>query len=128
MRRADFEAVKTALEAAGFVYRHVKSNDIFLDGRGAKARAAVHILLAGEKARSEDLSSTPDVSESEAGADSRTIGLEPLVRRKLTSYRRKDHVHLLDMLDVGLIDETWLARLEPALSSRLKVLLDNPEG
>src|SRR4026208_2077208 len=32
IRRDDLPAVKAALEAVGFVYRHVKSIDMFLDG------------------------------------------------------------------------------------------------
>jgi hypothetical protein len=36
IRRADFDAAKTALEAAGFVYRHAASVDMFLDGPGAR--------------------------------------------------------------------------------------------
>ena len=35
------------------------------------------------------------------------VDLEPLVRMKLTSYRLKDRVHLLDMINVGLIDASW---------------------
>jgi hypothetical protein len=46
---------------------------------------------------------------------------------KLTSYCRKDQVHLLDLIDVGLIDEGWFDRLPPELSARLKELIDNPE-
>src|SRR5881396_2368683 len=41
IRRADLAAVKTALEGAGFVYRHSAGVDIFLDGAVAKARDAV---------------------------------------------------------------------------------------
>ncbi|MBN1393614.1 MAG: hypothetical protein JW959_01095 [Pirellulales bacterium] len=47
---------------------------------------------------------------------------------KLTSFRRKDQMHLLNMIDVGLIDASWLGRFPPELSARLKELLDNPEG
>ena len=47
---------------------------------------------------------------------------------KLTSFRRKDQVHLLDMIEVGLLDDSWLQRLPPPLAERLKELLDNPEG
>src|SRR5947207_9521821 len=54
LRRADFPAAIAALEAAGFVYRHAKSIDMFLDGRDAKARDAVHVVFAGEKIRPED--------------------------------------------------------------------------
>ena len=42
------------MERAGFVYRHVKGIDMFLDGPGTKARDAVHVLFAGEKVRPDD--------------------------------------------------------------------------
>jgi hypothetical protein len=47
---------------------------------------------------------------------------------KLTSFRRKDQVHLLDLIDVGLVDATWVATLPKELGKRLQELLDNPEG
>ncbi|MCA9238617.1 MAG: hypothetical protein KDA37_00380, partial [Planctomycetales bacterium] len=56
------------------------------------------------------------------------LQLESLVRMKLTSYRRKDQVHLLDMIGVGLIDHTWPQRFLPELASRLQTLLDDPDG
>jgi hypothetical protein len=56
------------------------------------------------------------------------VSLEGIVRMKLTSYRLHDRVHLLDMIGVGLIDRSWLAKLPPALAERLKPLLDNPNG
>ena len=54
LRRSDFDAAKAALEAAGFVYRHAASIDMFLDGKGAKARDAVHVIFANEKVRDDD--------------------------------------------------------------------------
>jgi hypothetical protein len=56
------------------------------------------------------------------------VDLEPLVRMKLTSYRLKDRVHLLDMINVGLIDASWPSRFPPQLAERLQTLLDNPES
>jgi hypothetical protein len=47
---------------------------------------------------------------------------------KLTSFRIKDRMHLLDFIDVGLIDASWIAPLPPDLANRLQELLDNPEG
>ena len=47
---------------------------------------------------------------------------------KLTSFRRKDQVHLLDFLEVGLIDAGWVARFPPELGARLQTLLDTPDG
>jgi hypothetical protein len=128
VRRSDFEAVKAALEAIGFIYRHSKSIDMFLDGPDAKARDAVHILYSGEKVRQEDLTEVPDVSESTSFTAFRVLDLESLVQMKLTAYRRKDQVHLLDMIDVGLIDESWPAKYPSELASRLQHLLDTPDG
>lgn len=128
LNRSDLEAAKQALGTAGFIFRHAKGIDMFLDGPGAKARDALHILFAGEKVRSEDLVPAPGVSDSEPTETFRVVDLESLVKMKLTSYRRKDQVHVLDMVDIGLIDASWLPRLPAPLSERLKELLDNPDG
>jgi hypothetical protein len=128
LRREDLEAAKLALAGAGFVFRHVKGIDMFLDGPGAKARDAVHVLFAGEKVRADDLAPAPAVTESEPTPSFRVVALEPLVRMKLTSFRLKDRVHILDMIDVGLVDATWLPRLPAPLSERLRELLENPDG
>jgi hypothetical protein len=128
LNRTDLESAKAALTKAGFVYRHVKGIDMFLDGPGAKARDAVHIIFAGEKVRSVDSVPAPEIGESEATPSYRVVALESLVRMKLTSFRDKDRTHLRDIIGVGLLDESWLPRLPVELSSRLKELLDNPEG
>lgn len=128
LRRGDLDAAKAALGAAGFVYRHVKSIDMFLDGPDAKARDAVHVVFADEPVKADSPTPSPGIDEADASGDFRVIQLEPLVRMKLTSYRRKDQVHLLDMIDVGLIDDSWPARFEPPLKERLQSLLDDPEG
>lgn len=128
LRRPDLPAARAALEKAGFIFRHVAGIDLFLDGPDAKARDAVHMLFANEKVRPEYVLPTPDVTESEAGPAYRMLALEALVRMKLTSFRDKDRTHVRDMLEVGLIDASWLPRLPPVLAARLKELLDNPEG
>ena len=128
IRRADLEAAKQALAHAGFIYRHAAGIDMFLDGPGAKARDALRILYAGEKVRPESLLPAPDVTESEATPTFRLLGLEPLVRMKLTSYRDKDRTHLRDLISVGLVDASWPRRFSQELADRLQQLLDNPEG
>ena len=55
------------------------------------------------------------------------LPLEALVTIDLTAFRLKDRVHLLDMLEVGLLHQTWPARLPKPLGTRLQSLLDNPE-
>jgi hypothetical protein len=130
LRRDDFDRAKVAMEAAGFVYRHAAKIDMFLDGKGAKARDAVHILFANEKVREEYFEPTADVGEVETSEDGRYrhLKLEALVRMKLTSFRLKDQVHLQDMVQLGLIDATWPAKFRPELAERLQQILDNPDG
>ena len=128
LRRSDLDAAARALESAGFIRRHVAGIDLFLDGPNAKPRDAVHVVIANEKVRPDYALAAPDVSESQKPAGFRVISLEALVRMKLTSFRRKDQVHLLDMLDVGLIDASWKDRLAPDLATRLQQLIDTPES
>jgi hypothetical protein len=128
MRRGDLERAKVALEAAGFVYRHAASIDMFLDGPGAKARDAVHVIFAEEKVTSADLVATPSVDESERTADYQLLNLDALVRMKLTSFRDKDRMHLRDLIDVDLIDASWLSRLPTDLAARFQQILDTPDG
>ena len=128
LRRTDLEAAAKALESAGFIRRHVAGLDLFLDGPSAKARDAIHLVFAGEKVRPEYLIAAPDVSESEPAPAFRLLHLDALVRMKLTSFRDKDRVHIRDLVDVGLLDRSWLTRLPAGLSSRLEQILDTPEG
>jgi hypothetical protein len=128
LRRVDLDRAKEALAKVGFLYRHVKSIDMFLDGPGSRARDAVHVIFAGEKVRPEDAVAAPDVTESKVTATIRTVSLEALVRMKLTAFRDKDRTHLRDMIDVGLVDASFRQRLPPQLAERLQSLLDTPEG
>ena len=128
LRRSDLVAATTALEAAGFVHRHTAGLDMFLDGAEAKARDAVHIVFADEHVRPGYPLPAPDVHESEQSAELRILSLDALVRMKLTSFRDKDRVHIRDLIDVGLVDATWLERLPDSLAERLRLLLATPEG
>ncbi len=128
LRRADLDRAKVALAGAGFIHRHAASIDMFLDGPGAKARDAVHVIFAGEKVRPEYARAAPDVDESRATPTFKVLSLDALLRMKLTSNRRKDQMHVLDMIDVGLVDATWPSRLPADLAARLQELLDDPEG
>ena len=128
IRRRDFEAAKAALEAVGFRHRVVQDVDMFLDGPDASPRDAVHVVFAGEKVRPNYAEPAPDVEPYAAMPGGRTLPLEALVRMKLTSFRVRDQTHMLDMIDVGLIDATWLDRVPTSLRDRLQSLLDNPDG
>ena len=99
----------TTLEAAGFVYHFLLDVDVFIDGPQGRPSGGVHLLFAGEKVRPDDEHVLPEIDDSERAAEFQVTSLAALVRMKLISYRRKDQVHLLDMIGVGLIDATWPA-------------------
>lgn len=128
LRRGSLPLAIRALEAAGFVYRHSASIDMFLDGPDAKARDAVHIIFADERVRPDYQLPSPSVDESEVSADFRLVSLDALVRMKLTSFRDKDRVHIRDLISVGLVDENWIRRVSPSLRDRLQAMLDDPDG
>jgi hypothetical protein len=56
------------------------------------------------------------------------IGLKQLVTFQLSRWYLDDQVDLRDLIEVGLVEATWLTWLPAALASRLKELLDNPDG
>jgi hypothetical protein len=106
IRRDDFEVVKAAMEADGFIFASAYGVDFFLDGPDAKPSEGVHLLYAGEKVKETDPVPTPLLSESERGAAFQVVSLEPLVQMKLVSNRDKDRTHVRDMIQLGLIDAT----------------------
>ncbi len=128
LRRADFERGKAALTAAGFIYHDVLDVQAFVDGPQGSIREGIHVLFAGEKVQADYSVPTPDVNESETGPAYRYLNLDALVRMKLTSFRRKDQVHLLDLIGVGLVDGSWIGRVPEALRDRLQELLNDPNG
>jgi hypothetical protein len=128
LRRADLDAAAAALTVAGFVRHEVLEITMFLDAPDANVRDAVHVIFAGEKVREEYSWPAPDVAETDAAGTYRVLALDALVRMKLTSFRDKDRTHLRDLLEVGLVDASWVTRLPPDLGQRLQQLLDTPHG
>jgi hypothetical protein len=47
---------------------------------------------------------------------------------ELAHHRTVNKVLVRDLIDVGLIDQSWTAKLPPPLDERLQALLDTPEG
>ncbi len=126
--RQDLPAAILALEGVGFVHRHAAGITMFLDGPEGKFRDAVHVIFANEKVRPEYSTAAPAVSDRIRDQSFELLSLEALVQMKLTSFRDKDRTHLRDMLELGLIDQSWVSRLSPDLAARLQRLLDDPDG
>jgi hypothetical protein len=128
IRRADFEAAKRALEVEGFVHQVVAGVDLFLDDANATPKSAVHIVFDGEFVRPGEPLPNPTVDESTELGDFRVLNLEALIRIKLTAFRDKDRTHIRDLIGVGLVDQSWPAKLPAMLAQRLQTILDTPDG
>ncbi len=116
------------MEKAGFVYRHAAKIDMFLDGPGAeRGMLCTSFLLASVFDRK--IYFPPlNLNIAEEHQAFRLLDLESLVRMKLTSFRLKDQVHLQDMIEVGLVDQSWVSKYPPELAARLQQILDTPDG
>jgi hypothetical protein len=121
-------AITAALEQAGFVRDELLDVIMFRDGPEGKPSEAVHLLFAGEKTRPDDPLPAPEIQTVQDPANFRVLSLESLVLMKLLSNRVRDRMYLRDLLDVRLIDSSWLPKLPPDLEDRLKQILDTPDG
>lgn len=128
VRRSDLPTITAALEQAGFVRDELLDVTMFRDGLEGKPSEAIHLLFAGERTRPDHLLPAPEIQTVDDPANFRVIALEPLILMKLMSNRRKDQVHVEDMINVGLIDPSWLTKLPPELATRLKHILDTPDA
>jgi hypothetical protein len=128
VRRDDLPAITAALEQAGFVGGELLDVVMFRDGPDGKPSEAIHLLFAGEKTRPDHLLPAPEIQTVNNPANYPVIALDSLVTMKLMSNRRKDQVHIQDLIGVGLVDASWLPKLPPELAGRLQQLLDTPDG
>ena len=119
VNRSDLSRIKAAAETAGLRFRHVAGVDMLVDQEKPQARSAVHLVFVNEKVRTEYLEPVP---ASEPVRTKEGILIAPvadLVRMKLTSFRLKDKVHLIDLDSVGLITPEIEQALPAALRERL---------
>lgn len=128
VRRDDLPAITAALERAGFVSGEVLDVVMFRDGPEGKPSEAIHLLFAGEMTRSDHTLPAPEIRTVMDPANFPVISLDALLVLKLLANRDKDCTHVRDLIAVGLIDASWLAKLPPELAERLKHILDTPEG
>ena len=128
VRRSDLPMIKTVLEQSGFVADDLLDVIMFRDGPEGKPSEAVHLLFSGEKTRPGHILPAPEIETVDDPEHFRVIKLDALVAMKLMSNRRKDLVHIDDLIAVGLVDASWLPKLPPQLAERLQQILATPEG
>lgn len=127
IRPDDLDLIKQVMSEHGYHYRKAAGLDMFLEGKDDSVRYAINIVLANRMVKENDYESNPDVEPCEYGDGIRTLPLERLVRMKLNSFRLKDRVHLLDLIEVGLLNHSWISRFPTPLGERLRSLIENPD-
>jgi hypothetical protein len=127
IRPLNLPAMIDAMKAGGFHHRISSGLNMFVEHPEGSARDAVHVVLVGNIERSGD-EPNPDIEPMAKAPDFRTVELETLVRMKLNAFRRKDQVHLLDLISLGMVDASWLDRFPERLRQRLEELLNDPDG
>lgn len=124
---AAHKAATEVLDAAGFG----KCDDVparVMDRIGSNSRAAVDLLLV-EDAHAKGLLQTPtDLSNVVEFESMKVLSLEPLLYMLLSSCKTNDRVDIRDLIDVGLIDESWVSRFPSELGSRLRHIIKTPDG
>ena len=125
--RADLALAAAALERVGFVGVTDRPG-LFLDGPNGSPRTRLRLLFAQEQVRESDLLPNPGCREVVRFGTFAVLPLEALVQTKLVAYRIVDRVYLRDLLDIGLIDASWVQRYPPELAERLQLLVDTPDG
>lgn len=127
VRADDLERVKQVMSEHGYHYRKAAGLDMLLEGKDDSVRYAIHLVIANRRVKEGDYEANPDVEPNVHGDGIRTLPLVRLVRMKLNSFRLKDRVQILDLIDVGLVDDTWIERFPAPLGERLRSLIENPD-
>lgn len=123
LNRQDLPAACIAARSAGMDYFEIMGVGMFIDRADPNPRHGVHLVWAGEKVRPHELVSAPRVEDHEIlPGGHRVVSLCKLVEMKLTAFRDQDRVHLRDLVDVGLLDDSVTKQLPPELAERLKQL------
>jgi hypothetical protein len=128
LRRENLPDMIQAMTQNGFCHRETAGGDIFTERPDESAREAVHVVIAKEMVKPGEFDPNPDLEPQTRANEFNTVLFETLVRMKLNSFRNIDRVYIRDMIDVGLIDRSWLDRFPTVLSDRLKIILDDPLG
>jgi hypothetical protein len=127
LREGDLDMAKQAAAKVHLDYYEVLDVPMFLPRLNPNPKTGAHILLAGKRVRETDLIPAPDVAQSRRLLDGfNVVDLDALVRMKLVSNRRRDQVHIEDMLEMNLITPEIENALPDELKKRLEIIRTTP--
>lgn len=125
IRAEDVAKIRQVIQSHGYLGRRRQSELLFVDTSDCKVRKAIQFVVASESASTDH---TPSIQDRQMLGSFWVLTLEALVRTNLARYRTLDRLRLRDLIDVGLVDSSWISRLPADLARRLQQILDTPEG
>lgn len=128
VRRSDDARIAQVMSGLGFERQDLRRLVLFIDPEEPSKRSGVHLVWADTLIRPSYACPSPSVDEAVRDPEGfALLGLSALVRMKLTSFRDIDRVHIADLAQVGLIDETVRSAMPDALQARLHEVLSGQE-
>jgi hypothetical protein len=128
IRREDLPNACAAASTIDMEYVEVLKVGMFIDRKNPNPRKAVHLVWAEEKVKPDNPLPAPSITSRQMIETGKpVVSLRDLVTMKLMANRDHDRAHLRDMIEVGLVDRTFLEGLPAILSDRLDAILSTPE-
>lgn len=126
--RRDLSRARAAAKEVRFDYFEVMGVGMFLDRDDPNPRKGVHLVWAGEKVISDYALPSPAIDEREEWIPGKpVVTLRGLVIMKLMANHLHDLAHLSDMVQIGLIDHSFLNNLPAELAARLLPILNGEQ-
>lgn len=129
LQRQEEKHALLVLTQAGFTERVVKDRTFFFDRDPFIQRFAHEITFASEPSWGRCSGfHAPCIEEITVVSGKPVVKLNALVRLQLGRNRLDDAVDIRDMIDVEMIDQSWVSRFPAELANRLQELIDDPHG
>lgn len=123
--QSDLGRITEVMERLALTRVDLRRLVLFVDPEEPSRKFGVHLVWAGRKVRPSYAHAAPTLDEAVLNDGGfLVLGLEALVRMKLTSNRDLDRVHVADLKAAGLIDEA----VRESLPSDLRDVLDSIEA
>ena len=127
IQRGDSGLVSSTLKEIDLTAEIQEDHILFLNNHAQSVRYSDRAFFASERLFKYN-ATIPSLGAVVVIHDVPVISLSELVKFQLERYKLDDKVDLRDLMDVGLVDQSWTSKLPPELAGRLQTILDTPEG
>jgi hypothetical protein len=127
IERKDIDSLVAAMKELGF-FTDLRPDRVTIRSTPDQRKRWADIALFANESAANKSFTIPSLNGTTVVGSVPVLLLESLVELQLWRWTLDDRVDLRDMIEVGLLDQTWPSRLPPELAARLQELLDEPNG